>query len=98
MEHQSAQQMGLANIATDIINTIHQKKVKRDIWSNSKWKNIAELENDDVGKAGEQIINSLCQQASVPSDIDGVKTKEVGGGNGDGGGGDGGGGGGYGDG
>ena len=84
MEHQSAQQMGLANIATDIINSIHQKKVKRDIWSNSKWKNIAELENDDVGKAGEQIINSLCQQASVPSDIDGVKTKEVGGGNGDG--------------
>ncbi len=73
-----------ANIATEMINAMHQKKQKRDIWSKSKWKHIADLENDDVGKVGEQIINELCKLASMPSEIDGVKTKKIGGGNGDG--------------
>ena len=32
---------------------VFKKKVKRNIWEkNSEWKEIAELENDDVGKAG----------------------------------------------
>jgi len=70
--------------ATDLINKKHMQKQKRDIWSNSEWKNISELENDDVGGVGEEIINELCKKSQIVSEIDGTKTKQVGGGLGDG--------------
>ena len=60
------------------------QKQKRDIWSDSKWKNISDLENDDVGGVGEEIINELCKKSQIDSDIDGTKTKQLGGGIGDG--------------
>tara|TARA_A100001011_G_scaffold323285_3_gene345134 strand:+ start:3136 stop:3780 length:645 start_codon:yes stop_codon:yes gene_type:complete len=72
------------NLATNIINNMYSKKMKRNIWENSKWKHIADLENDDVGKLGEEIINTFCQTAGIDSNIDGSKTKQVGGGCGDG--------------
>lgn len=72
------------NVASNIIEQIFEKKRKRNIWENSKWSHIAELENDDVGKAGEKIIHQFCIHANVPADIDGLKTKEQGGGRGDG--------------
>lgn len=71
-------------IATNIINKKHNQKVKRDIWGNSKWKHISDLENDDVGRVGEEIINELCKKAQITSKIDGTKTKQLGGGIGDG--------------
>lgn len=71
-------------LATNLINNQYIKKQKRDIWGDSKWKNISELENDDVGGVGEEIINTICQEAKVNSAIDGTKTKQVGGGIGDG--------------
>ena len=71
-------------VASNIINAIFDKKQKRNIWENSEWAHIADLENDDVGKAGENIINEFCAQATVQADIDGLKTKELGGGSGDG--------------
>ena len=72
------------NLATSIIDNSFSKKMKRNIWENSKWKHIADLENDDVGKVGEEIINTFCQTAGIESNIDGSKTKQVGGGCGDG--------------
>lgn len=71
-------------VATSLINKKHTQKQKRDIWGNSKWKNISELENDDVGGVGEEIINELCKKSQIVSDIDGTKTKQQGGGIGDG--------------
>ena len=71
-------------LATDIINNKHTQKQNRDIWSNSKWKKISELENDDVGGVGEEIINEFCKKAQIVSEIDGTKTKQIGGGIGDG--------------
>ena len=56
----------------------------KDIWYNSKWKNISKMENDDVGCVGEEIINKFCKELSIISDIDGNKTKKIGGGIGDG--------------
>ena len=47
-------------------------------------KNISKLENDDIGKVGEEIINSFCNKANINSNIDGTKTKQIGGGIGDG--------------
>lgn len=76
--------MNFASYATDLIKKKYEKKVKRDIWEDSKWKNIAELENDDVGGVGEEIINEFCRLASINADIDGTKTKQLGGGEGDG--------------
>jgi hypothetical protein len=72
------------DIVTNIIKTQYNKKQKRDIWENSKWKEISKLENDDVGKVGEQIIHDLCKIADVDACIDGLKTKKCGGGEGDG--------------
>lgn len=70
--------------ATDLINKKHTEKQKRDIWSDSEWKNINDLENDDVGSVGEQIIHDFCKKSQIDSDIDGSKTKQLGGGIGDG--------------
>lgn len=72
------------DIFTNILEKQYEKKKKRDIWEMSKWKHIAELENDDVGKFGETIIQEWCKNANIPSDINGIKTKELGGGVGDG--------------
>jgi hypothetical protein len=74
----------MSMLTTDLINKKHEKKKKRDIWSDSQWKNISELENDDVGGVGEEIIERLCKKAGIVSEIDGTKTKQVGGGVGDG--------------
>ena len=74
----------LTSTATSIINAIYDKKKNRNIWENSKWCHIADLENDDVGKAGETIIAEFCKRGNIPSEIDGLKTKELGGGVGDG--------------
>lgn len=71
-------------LATNLINKKHTQKKKRDIWSDSKWKNISDLENDDVGGVGEEIIDELCKKSQIDSDIDGTKTKQLGGGIGDG--------------
>lgn len=71
-------------LATDIVNAKYQEKRRRDIWENSEWKHISDLENDDVGRVGEDIINTLCKNSGIVSDIDGTKTKKIGGGIGDG--------------
>lgn len=47
-------------LATNLINNQYIKKQKRDIWGDSKWKNINEFENDDVSSVGEEIINTIC--------------------------------------
>ena len=74
----------MIGIFTEVLETQYEKKIKRNIWEDSKWKHIAELENDDVGKVGEETIQRLCKDAGVLSEINGLKTKELGGGNGDG--------------
>jgi len=74
----------ITTAATSIIDTIYDQKKKRNIWEDSNWSHIADLENDDVGKAGEKIIEMMCKRGNIPSEIDGLKTKELGGGVGDG--------------
>jgi len=74
----------LTTFATNLINKKYTQKQKRDIWGNSEWKNISELENDDVGGVGEEIINGFCKNSQIVSEIDGTKTKQIGGGIGDG--------------
>ena len=53
----------------------YKKEKKKNIWNDSEWKHIAELENDGVGNYGEQLIQKICEFAKIPSDINGSKTK-----------------------
>jgi hypothetical protein len=71
-------------LVTLLINNKHKQKQERNIWDSSEWKNISELENDDVGRVGEEIISQFCKKTQIPSEIDGTKTKQIGGGVGDG--------------
>lgn len=77
-------QNSFTTLATLLINNKHTQKQERNIWDNSEWKNISELENDDVGRVGEEIISQFCKKAQISSEIDGTKTKQIGGGVGDG--------------
>lgn len=75
------------SISTILCNTIavqKQKEEGKNIWQNSKWKDIAQLENNNVGIVGEQFIQQLCDASGIEAVIDGATTKEVGGGAGDG--------------
>ena len=74
----------IALLATNLVNIKHENKQKRNIWKDCPWKNISELENDDVGSVGEEIINNICKKAGIISNINGGKTKQRGGGFGDG--------------
>ena len=68
----------------EIIKSQYEKEQDQNIWENSKWKYIAQLENNNVGIVGEKFMQKLCDDANIPATIDGSKTKEVGGGYGDG--------------
>ena len=72
---------------TLLIKSIADQKAKelaKNIWAVSPWKDIATLENNNVGLVGENFIQSICERLGIPSSIDGSKTKAVGGGAGDG--------------
>lgn len=74
----SLKKLSFVDIATELINIKKDKNLQRNIWLESKWKNICELENDDVGKVGEEIINELFIKSSIKSSIDGIKNKNLG--------------------
>ena len=71
-------------IFIDTLEEQYEDKKKRNIWDDSEWKHIAELENNDVGIIGETTIHRLCKAAGINANINGVERKEVGGGVGDG--------------
>ena len=48
----------MMSLFKNILEEKYKQKEKRNIWENSPWKHIAELENDDVGKVGELTIQS----------------------------------------
>ena len=71
-----------------IIDVIENQKKKQYMngidWSNSKFKEINDLVANNVGNVGEIIINNICNNLNIECSIDGSKTKQIGGGNGDG--------------
>ena len=74
----------METLLQNVIEAQHEKRQTRDIWKDSQFKHVAELENDDVGKIGESYIQTICDNCSIDAEIDGTKTKKVGGGIGDG--------------
>ena len=75
----------MSAILVNAVNTAYANMAKnKDLWADSPWKHINDLENDFVGRLGEQFIQNLCDTSGIEASIDGLKTKEIGGGAGDG--------------
>lgn len=75
----------LSNILIEEVNDAYAQMAHRDnLWENSPWRHINDLENDTVGKLGEKFISRICNEAQIDNHIDGLTTKELGGGVGDG--------------
>lgn len=64
----------------DIINIEKQKEQSTNLWNDSIYKVVTELESNNVGNVGEKIIHKICIESKIISSIDGTKTKQVGGG------------------
>lgn len=68
----------------DIIQQQKEKEQKNDIWANSPYKDLVKLQSNNVGAVGEELINSICKSAGIDADCNGLRTKRIGGGDGDG--------------
>ena len=65
-------------------NTQKQKEINSDIWKYSPYKVLPLLKPNNVGIVGEMFIQNTCVDCNISADINGLKTKELGGGAGDG--------------
>ena len=61
-----------------------EKENNKNIWENSKLSEITNLTKNNVGIVGESFMQDLCDKSSIDCNIDGTKTKQIGGGEGDG--------------
>jgi hypothetical protein len=68
----------------DIIDIQKKKEEKTNVWDNSIYKYITTLEINNIGNVGEMLIQKICKECKIYSSIDGLKSKKIGGGNGDG--------------
>jgi len=68
----------------DLIQHQKAKEEKHDIWKDSPYKDIVKLQSNNAGIVGESFIQQICDSIQVDANIDGTKTKKIGGGTGDG--------------
>lgn len=74
----------MQSLLAEVIHTQASKALTRNIWKGTMNEKVADLCNDDVGKVGEIFLRTLLDKTGIPNDIDGLKTKCIGGGCGDG--------------
>jgi hypothetical protein len=67
-----------------LVETQKNKEYQKNIWKNSPYKDIVKLQSNNAGIVGELLIQHICSMGGIPSNIDGSKTKQIGGGKGDG--------------
>jgi len=72
------------NTLLNIINQQKEKETRVDIWKNSIFKSLPNLQSNNIGNVGEIFLGRICETQQIESEIDGTKTKMVGGGAGDG--------------
>ena len=72
------------NALIEIINEQKEKENRVDIWKNSIFKSLPNLQSNNIGNVGELFLGKICEIQQIDSEIDGTKTKMVGGGAGDG--------------
>lgn len=74
--------LNVNDIFIEMINIQIDKENKNNIWNDSIYKDIIKLQCNNVGNVGETFIQQICSYCDITSDINGLKTK--GGGIGDG--------------
>ena len=72
--------MNPSELLVSAIDIQRQKETEANIWKDSKYKYIAELESNNVGNVGENLIQKICENLGIESSINGAKTKLKGGG------------------
>jgi hypothetical protein len=72
------------NIFIEMINKQKEKEIEMDIWKDSPYKDLSKLQSNNVGNVGETFMQKICDSCNIEAQIDGLKTKEIGGGVGDG--------------
>lgn len=76
--------LNVNDIFIEMINIQRNKEIKNDIWNDSNYKDIVKLQSNNVGNVGETFIQIISNYCNIKADIDGLKTKALGGGIGDG--------------
>ncbi len=75
-------------LASDIfIEKIKEQKEKeseKNIWNESIYEDLRKLQSNNIGKIGESFLQNICDESNIDANIDGTKTKKIGGGTGDG--------------
>jgi hypothetical protein len=74
----------LKQLMVDLIEEQTAKEEAKNIWRDSPFKDFVKLQANNAGNVGEGFLQGLCDKMGIPSNIDGAKTKKVGGGAGDG--------------
>lgn len=72
------------DIFIESIDNQKQKEEMADIWKDSPYKDLVKLQSNNVGNVGEMFIQKLCDICDIQAEVDGSKTKNLGGGMGDG--------------
>jgi hypothetical protein len=72
------------DIFIQMINIQKEKEEGSDIWKDSPYKDLVKLQSNNVGNVGETFIQNICDACQIEAQVDGSKTKELGGGVGDG--------------
>jgi hypothetical protein len=69
---------------TNLICIQRDKELLQDIWKDSPYKDLVKLQSNNAGVVGERFIQDICVQSGISANINGAKTRMVGGGYGDG--------------
>ncbi len=72
------------DLLIELIKVQKYKENKKNIWENSPYKDLIQLQSNNIGIVGETFIQNICELSNIQSNLDGNKTKKKGGGNGDG--------------
>ena len=62
------------NALLKIINTQKEKEERLNIWKNSVYKFLPNLQSNNIGNVGEMFLGKICEVQGIDSDIDGTKT------------------------
>lgn len=63
----------------NIIDIQKKKELDVNIWSDSIYKQLPTLQSNNVGNVGEMLLQNICKLTNIDSNIDGSKTKKIGG-------------------
>jgi hypothetical protein len=74
----------LKQMMVDLISAQTAKEEAKNIWRLSPFRDLVKLQSNNAGNVGEGFLQGLCDKVGISANIDGAKTKKVGGGSGDG--------------